>query len=112
MIGTPQPSRISFSRVRSPDRSRLAELLLASLEGRDTDAEALWDAEIARRATELATGRVAGIAGIAAADVFAEVESRLHQYSLSAIPRRAMHFGSGVGFPHATCRYGSDDHAS
>lgn len=60
----------------SPDRARLAELLLASLEERDTDAEALWDAEIGRRVTELATGRVAGIA---AADVFAEVESRLRR---------------------------------
>ena len=60
----------------SPDRARLAELLLASLEERDTDAEALWDAEIARRSTELTIGRVAGIA---AADVFAEVESRLRR---------------------------------
>ena len=59
----------------SPDRARLAELLLASLEN-DSDAEALWDAEIARRSTELATGR---IAGIPAAAVFAEVESRLRQ---------------------------------
>lgn len=58
----------------SPDRARLAELLLASLEERDTDAEALWDSEIDRRSTELATGRVVGIA---ATDVFAEVERRL-----------------------------------
>jgi len=60
----------------SPDRARLAELLLASLEERDTDVEARWEAEIARRSTELTTGRVAGIP---AADVFAEVESRLRQ---------------------------------
>jgi putative addiction module component (TIGR02574 family) len=60
----------------SPDRARLAELLLASLEERDTDAEARWDAEIARRSSELTTGRVAGIP---AADVFAAVESRLRQ---------------------------------
>jgi putative addiction module component (TIGR02574 family) len=60
----------------SPDRARLAELLLASLEERDTDADARWDAEIARRSTELTTGRVAGIP---AADVFAEVENRLRQ---------------------------------
>ena len=60
----------------SPDRARLAELLLASLEERDSDAEALWDAEIARRSTDLATGRVAGIAAV---DVFAEVEARLRR---------------------------------
>jgi putative addiction module component (TIGR02574 family) len=60
----------------SPDRARLAELLLASLEERDSDADARWDAEIARRSTELSTGRVAGIP---AADVFAEVENRLRQ---------------------------------
>ena len=60
----------------SPDRARLAELLLASLEERDSDAEARWDAEIERRSTELTTGRVAGIP---AAAVFAEVESRLRQ---------------------------------
>ncbi len=60
----------------SHDRARLAELLLASLEERDADAEALWDSEIDRRSTELATGRVVGIA---ATDVFAEVERRLRR---------------------------------
>ncbi len=60
----------------SHDRARLAELLLASLEERDADAEALWNSEIDRRSTELATGRVVGIA---ATDVFAEVERRLRR---------------------------------
>lgn len=60
----------------SADRARLAELLLASLEERDTDTESFWDAELARRSTELTTGRVAGIL---AADVFAEVETRLRR---------------------------------
>jgi len=60
----------------SADRARLAQLLLASLEERDVDADALWDAEIERRATDMASGRVAGVA---AADVFAEVESRLRR---------------------------------
>ncbi len=58
----------------SPDRARLAELLLASLEDVDPDADALWDQEIDRRSAELASGRVVGIP---AADVFAEVERRL-----------------------------------
>lgn len=60
----------------SPDRARLAELLLASLEESDVDAVTLWDAEIDRRSTDLATGQVVGIA---AADVFAEVERRLRR---------------------------------
>jgi putative addiction module component (TIGR02574 family) len=58
----------------SADRARLAELLLASLEGRDPGAAAAWDHEIARRAEELDTGRAFGVP---AADVFAEVERRL-----------------------------------
>ena len=56
------------------DRARLAALLLASLEGADGDAAAAWDEEIARRATQLATGEVQGVS---ASDVFAEVERRL-----------------------------------
>ena len=60
----------------SPDRARLAELLLASLEGVDPDADALWEQEIDRRSMELASGRVVGIP---AADVFAEVERRLRR---------------------------------
>ena len=60
----------------SPDRARLAELLLASLEGVDPDADTLWDQEIDRRSMELASGRVVGIP---AADVFAEVERRLRR---------------------------------
>jgi putative addiction module component (TIGR02574 family) len=57
-------------------RARLAELLLASLEGADLDATAAWDAEIARRGAELESGRVAGVP---AAEVFAEVERRLRR---------------------------------
>ena len=60
----------------SPDRARLAELLLASLEDFDPDADAHWDQEIDRRSAELASGRVVGIP---AADVFAEVERRLRR---------------------------------
>ena len=60
----------------SVDRARLAELLLASIEERDTDSVAAWNEEIDSRSNELDSGRVAGIA---AADVFAEVERRLRQ---------------------------------
>ena len=56
------------------DRARLAQLLLASLEGKDPGAAAAWDEEIDRRATDLASGAVAGIP---AAQVFAAVERKL-----------------------------------
>lgn len=60
----------------SPDRARLADLLLASLEERDPGAPAAWEAELERRSVELASGRVAGIP---AEDVFTEVERRLRR---------------------------------
>jgi putative addiction module component (TIGR02574 family) len=55
-------------------RARLAALLLASLEGADSDAGAAWDEEIARRTAQLAAGEVQGVP---ASEVFAEVERRL-----------------------------------
>jgi putative addiction module component (TIGR02574 family) len=58
------------------DRARLAELLLASIEERDADSATAWNEEIDRRTGELESGRVAGVA---ATDVFAEVERRLRQ---------------------------------
>ena len=60
----------------SRDRARLAELLLASLEGSDAGAEAAWDDEIGRRAAELDSGQVAGVP---AHEVFEEVERRLRR---------------------------------
>ena len=60
----------------SRDRARIADLLLASLEGFDPGSPIAWDAEIARRALELETGAVGAISGD---DVFAEVERRLRQ---------------------------------
>jgi putative addiction module component (TIGR02574 family) len=56
------------------DRARLAQLLLASLEGSDSDVTAAWGEEIEQRATDLDSGRVQGVP---AAEVFAEVERRL-----------------------------------
>jgi hypothetical protein len=58
----------------SRDRARLAEILLANLEGFEPEAGAGWDAEIGRRALDLETGEVGSISGDA---VFAEVERRL-----------------------------------
>jgi hypothetical protein len=58
----------------SADRARLAALLLASLEGSEPGAEVAWQEEVASRQEDLDTGRVAGVP---AAEVFAEVERRL-----------------------------------
>ncbi len=60
----------------SRDRARLAELLLASLEDSDVDADSAWDSEIAQRARDLNNGSVDSISGDA---VYAEVERRLRK---------------------------------
>jgi putative addiction module component (TIGR02574 family) len=53
------------------DRVILASLLLESLEeGRDSDAEALWRAEVSKRLKELACGGIKAIS-------WKEVQSRL-----------------------------------
>lgn len=59
-------------------RARLAQVLLASLDAENSAAspaavEAAWEAEIARRVTEVRDGTVAGIP---ADEVFAEVLGR------------------------------------
>ena len=56
------------------DRARLAELLLASLDGSDADVEAQWADEAERRLRELRSGVVAGIP---ADEVFARTRARL-----------------------------------
>jgi len=58
------------------DRARLAALLLASMEPTESDVEAAWDEEVARRAAELDSGRVRGIPAEA---VFAELDRRLRR---------------------------------
>jgi len=60
----------------SRDRARIAELLLASLDGYEPGAAAAWDVEIDRRAIELESGEVSSISGDA---VFAEMERRLRK---------------------------------
>ena len=57
------------------DRARLAERLLASLEGvAEPEAEALWVEEAERRLEELDSGRVAGVP---AEEVFRKSRSAL-----------------------------------
>ena len=54
-------------------RARLAQHLIASLDGPD-DVERAWDEEAARRAAEVETGSVEAVP---AADVFAEARRAL-----------------------------------
>ena len=58
------------------DRARIAELLLASLDGYEPGAAAAWDAEIDRRGIELESGEVNSISGDT---VFAEMDRRLQK---------------------------------
>lgn len=60
----------------SADRAQLAGILIASLEPTESGVEAAWDAELAARAADLESGRVKGIA---ANDVFAEIDRRLRR---------------------------------
>jgi hypothetical protein len=51
----------------------LASFLIESLEGRDEDAEAAWDTELARRGQQIRSGNVAGIP---AEKVFADLRAK------------------------------------
>lgn len=51
-----------LARLDERDRAALAQFLLESLDdGEDADAEAAWDAELARRWAEFKSGRSIGI---------------------------------------------------
>lgn len=56
------------------DRARLAELLLASLEGEDAEVDAAWSEEIERRLAEFDRG---AMEAIPAEEVFSALERRL-----------------------------------
>jgi putative addiction module component (TIGR02574 family) len=50
-----------LARLSPHERAELARFLINSLdEGADADADAAWDAELARRMEEITGGRVAG----------------------------------------------------
>jgi hypothetical protein len=70
--------RLAEQRLAWPtaDRARLAALLLAGMEPAESDVEAAWDEEVARRAAELDSGR---LRGIPAEVVFAELDRRLRR---------------------------------
>src|SRR5665213_1024765 len=85
-IATLRRSLINCSLFR-PSTARVSRNYCPSIEERDPDSAAVRNEEIDRRAKELDSGRVAGVA---AADVFAKVERRLRQWFLSSIRRRRM----------------------
>jgi putative addiction module component (TIGR02574 family) len=63
-----------LGRLPARERAELAHFLIRSLdEEEDVDAEAAWDAELARRADEIKSGKAMGEP---AAKVFAELREK------------------------------------
>ena len=63
-----------LARLTPHERAELARFLIDSLdEGTDDDAEAAWDAELARRMAEIESGTAAGEPGDA---VFAKLRAK------------------------------------
>jgi putative addiction module component (TIGR02574 family) len=61
MSATAEKLRAELATLSGTDRAELAHFLILSLdEGSDADAEAAWDAELARRAEEIKSGRATG----------------------------------------------------
>ena len=58
-----------LAQLSANDRAALAHFLIHSLEEEDADANAAWDAELARRAEEINSGQAIGEPG---AKVFAD----------------------------------------
>jgi putative addiction module component (TIGR02574 family) len=58
---TAEKIRMELAGLDDADRAELARFLIQSLdEGSDPDAETAWDAELARRADEIRSGRASG----------------------------------------------------
>jgi putative addiction module component (TIGR02574 family) len=74
MTPTAESLKSSLARLSHEDRAELAYFLIQSLgEGEDADAEAAWDAELARRLAEIKSGKEQGEP---AAKVFAELREK------------------------------------
>jgi putative addiction module component (TIGR02574 family) len=74
MTETARKLRTQLSQLSAEDRAELAQFLIQSLdEGADSDAEAAWDAELARRLDEIKSGTAVGEA---ADRVFAELQEK------------------------------------
>ncbi len=71
---TAEKIKTQLSSLTSKERAELAHFLIVSLDTRvDEDAEAAWDAELARRAEEIRTGTAKGEP---AEQVFAEIRAK------------------------------------
>jgi putative addiction module component (TIGR02574 family) len=74
MTETAEKLKAQLSRLSTEERAELAHFLLHSLdEGVDADAEAAWDAELARRMAEIRSGQAVGEP---ADKVFAELRKK------------------------------------
>ncbi len=74
MSVTAEKIKTQFSSLTSKERAELAHFLIVSLDTKvDEDAEAAWDAELARRAEEIRNGSAKGEP---AEKVFAEIRAK------------------------------------
>ena len=74
MTETMEQLKVQLERLPSQERAELAHFLLCSLQQEvDTDADATWEAELARRVADIQSGKVVGTP---AAQVFAELRAR------------------------------------
>jgi putative addiction module component (TIGR02574 family) len=74
MTDTAEKLKAQLSQLSGQERAELAQFLIQSLdEGVDADAEAAWDAELARRMAEIRIGKAVGEP---AETVFAELRKK------------------------------------
>ena len=74
MTETMEQLKVQLERLPSQERAELAHFLLSSLEQEaDADADAAWEVELARRVTDIQSGKVVGTP---AAQVFAELRAQ------------------------------------
>jgi putative addiction module component (TIGR02574 family) len=74
MTETAEKLKAQLSQLSTQERAELAHFLIHSLdEGVDADAEAAWDAELARRMAEIRSGKAVGEP---ADKVFAELRKK------------------------------------
>jgi putative addiction module component (TIGR02574 family) len=74
MTETAEQLKAQLSQLSTQERAELAHFLIHSLdEGVDADAEAAWDAELARRMEEIRSGKAVGEP---ADKVFAELRKK------------------------------------
>lgn len=114
----PESLEVQLLHLPSAERARLAELLLASLDAADSDVlsatkqgevDSAWATEADRRYAELARGAVAGIP---AADVYAELEAELRAGRTGGkrLPLGG-HVSSG-GAPNSVARHGGTNRSA